>query len=521
MEFNYSRHNLKGKERFLERGLEILPGALSWFIIIGVILLSVFKPLIASVLMIALFLYWILRLLYMNIFLVLSYARLSAEIDTDWMRRIDEIDRMKPQEERPPSGAIYHLVIVPVINEMKDVLEPGILEIKNGKFPAKRILVLIALENRAQEKIQAGVREMQQKYQSDFLDFLVTVHPDDLPGEARVKGANVTYAARRAKEYFDKVNILYENIIVSCFDADTIPQKDYFSCLTYHFLINPRRTKTSYQPIPVYHNNIWDVPAFARVIDIGTSFFELVEATNPAKLVTFSSHSLSFKTLIDVGYWPVDMISDDSAIFWKAFLHYDGNYQTMPMYTTVSMDIVSGRTVFETFRGIYKQKRRWAWGVENFPVVLRAFLTFHRIPLSRKISHGFKLLESFVSWATWSFLLAFGSWLPAFFAGREFSTSTVFYIAPRIRDTIFSLSSLGILLCMLISLQMLPPQRGGQRFFKKIQHAFEWFFIPVVIVFLSALPALDAQTRLLLGKNLEFWAAGKRRGNSGKSAEIS
>ena len=27
---------------------------------------------------------------------------------------------------------------------------------------------------------------------------------------------------------------------------------------------------------------------------------------------------MSFTALVEIGYWPVDMISDDSAVFWKA-----------------------------------------------------------------------------------------------------------------------------------------------------------------------------------------------------------
>ena len=33
---------------------------------------------------------------------------------------------------------------------------------------------------------------------------------------------------------------------------------------------------------------------------------------------------MSFKALVEIGYWPVDMISDDSAIYWKAYIHYAG-----------------------------------------------------------------------------------------------------------------------------------------------------------------------------------------------------
>jgi hypothetical protein len=33
----------------------------------------------------------------------------------------------------------------------------------------------------------------------------------------------------------------------------------------------------------------------------------------------------------------------------------------------------------------------------------------------------------------------------------------------------------------------------------------------VIVVFLSALPALDAQTKLMFGKYMEFWVTEKKR----------
>jgi hypothetical protein len=521
-----------------------VPGALSWSIIIGACVFSFIKPLATALVMIIFLLYWVLRLIYMNIFLIISYGRLSVEKDTDWMSYIEAVDNhsggaaglchpqrykniksrissaihckqlenLKKTGSMPPkSKDIYHLVVVTVVKETKDIVEPCIAAIKNGVYPAERILVAIALESRANENVKRDMEDLRKKYASHFFDLMVVMHPAGLPGEAAVKGANATCAARQAAEYFKSEKIPYENIIVSCFDADTVSRPDYFSCLTYYFMITPDRARASFQPIPVYYNNIWEVPSFARIIDIGTSFFELVEATNPSKLVTFSSHSMSFKALVDVGYWPVNLISDDSAIFWKAFIYYDGNYQTVPIYTTVSMDIAQGKNSLETFVSIYKQKRRWAWGVENFPIVLRAFLKSKNIPVYKRINFSYKLLDSFVSWATWSFLLAFLSWLPAVFAGREFATSTVYYIAPRIRGTVFSLAFVGILICMAISLLLLPARGEKNRTWQAITHVFEWLSIPVVILVLSALPALDAQTRLMSARYMEFWVTDKHR----------
>ena len=554
MTFRFSRQGLTDREAALERLFEILPGATSWAILLGMLGLSFWKPILAAVLVIAFDLYWLLRLFYMTLFLILSSLRLSLEQGTDWMARVRGLDHLGAylQELRhnagraslrqrlsrwvhrrqleafvrsgltlPASEALCHLVIFTVANESCEILQAGLESLLRQRFPPERILVVLAVEERVDRTVRAGLRDVQSQYRQRFLDFLVVIHPDGLPGEARVKGANATYAAKAAGAYFNTKGISCENVIVSCFDADTVVSPDYFSCLTYAFMTCPERTRASFQPIPVYHNNIWDVPGFARVLDIGSSFFQLIEATNPEKLVTFSSHSMSFKALVEVGYWPVDMISDDSAICWKAFIHFDGRYRVVPLYVTLSMDVAAAGSWWQAAANVYRQKRRWAWGVENFPLVMRAFLNADRIPFSVKLRHGFKLFENHVSWATSAFLLSVIGWFPALFAGREFSNSVLYYSAPRMTAAIFHLASLALLATIVLSLCLLPRSRTSHPILKRIGHAVEWLLIPFFATFFSALPALDAQTRLMLGRYMEFWVAGKRRNTLGKRWSLS
>jgi len=544
VEFNYSRQNLSRKEQRLERAFGIVPGALSWLILLSMITLSVSYPLVAAVLIIAFEIYWILRLVYMTIFLWLSFFRLSLDEDTDWMKWIGEIDRLKHKTPPMPSGGenwsfkqkiadyihrkqihalktsnqeipgsenIYHLVIIPVAKEAYGIIKPSIDGILRGSYPAQRIVVCIAIEEWADELVKKGVLRIQDEFRETFMDFHVIVHPSGLPGEARVKGANTTYAAKSATQYFRDRGIPHENIIVSCFDADTVPGSDYFACLTYYFLVTSCRHQASFQPIPVYNNNIWEASSFARVLDIGSSFVQMIEATDPEKQITFSSHSMSFKTLIELGYWSRNIISDDSSIYWKAFLHFDGHYEVVPMYVTLSMDVTQADSVMKTFVNVYKQKRRWAWGVENFPIVMRGFLSARNIPLKKKMKHGFKLLERHINWATWPFLLSIVSWLPALFGDREFFSTTVYYSAPQVRSVIFQLASVSLISCILTSLLLLPKKKVKHHTLRKIRHAFEWLLVPVVSMALGAIPALDAQTRLMFGRYMDFWVTDKFR----------
>ncbi len=514
MLFEYTKENLNSDQYKLQRIFEMVPGIISWSVLLGMIILTAVNPVSAAIITIAFMLYWFLRLIYSTIFLVISFSKLNKEKKVDWLLRLKQLALGKSLTPDIRSGDVenlYHLIILPVAKEPFEVIAPSIKALSEQTFPTKKIIVFFALEETAPQETKAAVETLVREYKDIFFDFRSVTHPSNVPGEARVKGANATYAAKQAAKILNEKGIDYSNVVVSCFDSDTVVDFQYFACLTYYFLTTPNSTQASYQPIPVYNNNIWNVPAFSRVMEIGSSFFQLIESTNPEKLVTFSSHSMSFKTLVDINYWPVDMISDDSAIFWKAFLFYEGKYCVVPMYITVSMDATIGQNRWKTFVNIYKQRRRWAYGVENFPILMRGLILAKNIAFYNKLRHIFKMLEGHVSWATWGFLLTTLGWLPALLATKEFQQSTIYYNEPHIAGTIYRLSMISLVISIALSIALLPKAQVKWGWIKKVKHILEWFIMPFVIVFLSALPALDAQTRLMFGKYMEFWVTDKSR----------
>ena len=342
----------------------------------------------------------------------------------------------------------------------------------------------------------------------------MTRHPDNIPGEVKVKGANAAWGAKALKGFIDSKRIKYEHVIISCFDADTCAEKEYFGCLAYHYITNPNRTHSSYQPIPVYNNNIWHARSVARILELGSSFMQMIETMRLEKFVTFSSHSMSFKTLVDVDYWPVDMISDDSVIYWKCFLHFDGEYTVIPMYVTVSMDVATEKGILQTIVKQYKQKRRWAWGVENFPYVMLGFMKNNKIPLRKKIRRAFNILESHYTWAVWAIIITFIAPLPLIFGGVIFRQTAIGYNLPSIAAALFRVSLFTIFVCMFISIKLLPPRPKDVKPQKRIIMFIQWIFSPLVAALLGSTPAIDAQTRLMLGKYMHFYVTSKSRKNN-------
>lgn len=500
------------RDERLKRIFEIIPGFLTWMTLGSLFFLSFIRPLWVAIFVITFDLYWVIRISYLTILLVFAYRRLGREKRIDWIgeaRALGAVDGLEYSN-------VYHAVIFPAYKEGPEILGPSIDALERANYPKDKMIVVMSVEERAGDLIWENALALKEKYKDKFFHFIVTRHPSDIPGEVKVKGANATWGAKALKEFVDSKGIDHERVIISCFDADTCAEKEYFSCLAYHYIANPKRTHSSYQPIPVYNNNIWHARSIARILELGSSFMQMIETMRLEKFVTFSSHSMSFKTLVDVGYWPVDMISDDSVIYWKCFLYFDGDYSVIPMYVTVSMDVATEKGIIPTIIKQYKQKRRWAWGVENFPYVMMGFLKNPRIPLFKKIRRAFNILESHYTWAVWAIIITFIAPLPLIFGGVIFRETAIGYNLPSVAAALFRVSLFTIFVCMFISIRLLPPRPKDVKPQKRIVMIVQWLFSPLVAAALGSTPAVDAQTRLMLGKYMQFYVTSKSRKSSTK-----
>ncbi|MDP3985299.1 MAG: hypothetical protein Q8P82_00910, partial [bacterium] len=224
----------------------------------------------------------------------------------------------------------------------------------------------------------------------------------------------------------------------------------------------------------------------------------------------FSSHSMSFRMLVDVGFWEKDIVTEDSRIFLQGFFHYHGDYTVTPMYLPVSMDTVQGENYWEHLVALYKQQRRWAWGVEHFPYMMLRFKQDKQIPLRIKMKYVWNHLEGMFTWATAPILIFILGWLPLSIASGG-GTSLIVQNAPHTLEWLMRFAMVGVLASALVSLTLIPqcpPHRS--RFFWFVM-LLQWLLLPVTFILFGAFPAIDAQTRLALGKYLGFNVTKKRR----------
>jgi len=505
-------HPEKLKDRFLQRIFEILPGAITWVTLIFSVVASFFWPIAAALFIIAFDLFWLIKAIYMSTYLISAYRSKTKNEKIDWFKKLKNTPKESFPKNTPDWKDIYHLIIFPTANEPVEIIDDAFSRILNCVYDKNKIIVVLGVEERdLPERRDAKEKLVREKYGDKFFKTLVFRHPDGIAGEMKAKGANATWAAKEAKRVIDELRIKYENVIVSAFDCDTCAHPQYFAYATYLYLMAPDRERCSLQPLPMYHNNLWDASLFSRVIATSSSFWHMIESLRPERLITFSSHSMGLKALIEVDYWPVDMVSDDSVIFWKCYDYYNGHYRSIPMYMHVSLDAVVADTYWSSIVNQYKQKRRWAWGIENFPLLVRVFLENKKISVWKKIKHLFIMLDGHRSWATDSFIVVILGWLPLVVGGEVFYATVVASRLPNMTRILMTFAMVGLVVSAALGTMMLPPRPGKYGKWKSVMMVLQWIVVPVIAPFLGALPALDAQTRMMFGKYLGFYVTKKVR----------
>lgn len=473
---------------------EIIPGAISWGVILGTFLLGFFAPEIAIIFIILFDLYWMLRVFYFVIHVLAAYRTYKQTLAVDWWKKVQTMPRYEE---------IYHVVMLPFVDEELPILEGAILALLGSAYRSDRMIVVLGGEARAGAQAKASAELLQKKYADRFAGFACTVHPADIPGEIIGKGSNLKHMATELKKWIDAREIPYDNIIVSAFDVDTVAHEQYFAKLTELFLTVPNPTRTSFQPVTVFSNNIWTATAPVRIAAFGTTFWLLAELVRPERMWTFSSHSMPWRMLVDVGFWEPDLVSEDSRIFMQAFLRYDGEYRVTPVFLPAGMDTVVGSRYTASLKALYKQQRRWAWGVEHVPYMIDQFKKHPLIPTRTKMRYLFNHIEGMVTWSTAPILIFVLGYLP--FATLNGQTQSALVAnSPFTLEFMMRGATLGAFITGGMSFMFLPPRPAHIPRMQWLFMLAQWLLLPITFMLFGAFPALDAQTRMMFGKYLGF-----------------
>ena len=492
---------LEGKDRRFFRFLEIVPGVAAWGALIGIILASIYAPFFAAYFIIAFSIYWVLKTIFLSYHVRYNWKRLRHHMELDWQQMVSRFQY----------GRFHHLVIFPFWTEPKEVLEGTLDGLANSKYDLKKMIVVLAAEERVGKEAYDMALEMKEKYADRFGHFLVTSHPGDIDGEIQGKGSNVHWALHEVKDkVLDRHQIPYKDVLCSIFDVDTVIYPDYFNCLIWFFMTVENPYKSAFQPVPLFTNNLWDASALSRVMAMSSTFWQMIMQERPDKAATFSSHSVSFQALYEIGYGQANVVSEDSRIFWNLLIANNGDFEVVSLSYPIAMDATTAPTIGGTIKNIYRQHRRWTYGVENWCYLVYHFTKNKTIPLRRRLAIAALQGEGYWSLVTNPIMLFILGWAPIFLGTREFHETVLSYELPLIVRNLLIVAMLGLVVSSIISLSLTPPRPKGHSRFKYVVMAVQWIMVPMTMIVFSAIPGLDAQTRLMFGKYMGFWVTPKR-----------
>ena len=546
-----------GKRTRKYRMLEILPGALSYTMILLLFVLSFISPIVGSYYLLLIIATTLVKAVGVVYRTVQGYNATKRADKVDWHKRLadledphgsyeklmlvksrefefdEHVENLKmisvgkdlvisekelddngktPKIVFPKPNEIYHAVIMVAYNEGLDTLIPTVEAVKKSSFPNERTIFVFGYEERGGEAMRENAKILTEKFKDDFCQFIPVMHPKDLKDEIQGKGPNLNYAAGELVNYVKKAKIPIENVIVTSLDSDNKMSKWYLDYVAYQFIVHPNRQKLSYQPVSLFTNNIWDAPAPMRIIAISNSFFNIISSMRSHTLKNFASHSQPLLALSQMGFWSKKTIVEDGHQYWRSLFYFHGDYEVLPIHVAIYQDAVMEETFLKTLKAQFIQLRRWDYGASDVAYVgVRLFSKDRKsigkmsfMPLFAKFM---RLLEGHVTLAAISPMVAFGGWVPKLLNAR--SKDLLAFNLPNTISLIQIFASVGLMTTILFSLKMLPPRPKNIRK-PKIVMILQWILMPVVAIVYQSFTAFYSQTRLMTGNYIEKFDVTKK-----------
>lgn len=482
-------------EKKILRALEILPGFFSWNLILlpywGIF---VFPNFIAYFILFF-NIYWFYQSFQIAISSFISHTKIQAAKIYNWMEDVRGF---------PDWNKVRHVVIIVTYKEPVHILERTLRSLAEQEFPTNQIIPVLAMEDKeSEDERNKKYKYLNKIFGKHFENFFMTVHKLS-PGEVAGKASNEKFAALWVKDnYIQKNNLNIDYFTVSSCDADHKYHPKHFACLTYKFLDEPDRYRKFWQPVVMFYNNIWEIPAITRVPNTFMSIWNLSQITRKDKLLNTANYSLSFKLLDEVGYWDADKIPEDWGIFYKSFYKMGGGIEVEPIYLPLLADAAQSTSFWKTLKNQYNQIQRWAWGVSDDPWIIKNYFLAENINFLDKTTRLIQVLMAHFLWPVNWFIITIGLTVPTLL-NPAFGRTALGYTIPKLSSFILTIALLFLVVMIFLDNIHKPKRPKDFPLWRSLLIPLEFVLMPISGFFFGALPGLDAHTRLMLGKYIEY-----------------
>lgn len=501
------------------RIFEILPLFISLLVLSAPLTLAFFSPTLVAYFVIGYLIIWFSYILGVNFRTLAGWKLMNQHKKLPWSELNKDLESLEVTIDNPKWHAvnlarvktnigakrikpseIIQAVIIAFYNEPKEIVEATVKSVISSNYDSKKVLLILAYEAGGGPETEKTAKDLVQEYKHNFYDAMSVKHTlkDE---EIQGKGANITYAGRQLGDYISKAKIDPLKVIVTTLDADNRPDANYFAALTYTYCSTEEPLHASYQPIPMFLNNIWDAPAPMRVVATGNSFWNIMLTTRHHMLRNFSSHSQSLATLMDTDYWSVRTVVEDGHQYWRTYFRYDGDHEVFPIHLPNYQDAVLTDSYKKTLKAQFYQVRRWAYGASDIAYVAnQIFFRPNHIPKYKALAKMFRLIVGHVSWATMPLVLLLAGFPAVFLHPQSYIANQLIGLSSRIQ----MLAILFVFGSLFVSLKSLPPKPVHYKKHRTIWMILQWGYLPFVTIIYGSFAALNSQVRLAFG-----WYLGK------------
>jgi len=479
-----------------QRFLEILPGFVSWSLILFPIWGSFVFPSLVAYYVITFAVYWLYRSFSIAILSVVANFKMHASMKFNWIEYL--------KGEYPKKwDSIDHIIIIPTYQEPLTTLQRTLTALSEQTYPIKKLHIMLSFEEREGEEAHEKATLLKKEFGHHFGDLWTTNHPD-IPGEVKGKSSNTSWGAKSAKKLLiDSQGFEIEKVTITSEDADALFHKSYFASLTHDFLTTDKPFNKIWQGGIVFYNNIWKVYAPIRVLASVFSVSQLYILMRKDRLVNFSTYSTSLKHVDQIGYWDTDVIPEDYRLFFKSYFAKKGDFEVQPIFLPIYADAAEAKGFVSAMTNQYQQLQRWAWGVSDDAYIIRQYVLSEGVPFWDKTIRVFKTIEDHFLWPVNWFAITTSAILPPLL-NPVFARTALGTRLPQVTSGLLTLSLISMFVIFVIDAMNRPPRPNKRNILSYILQPIEFLLLPVIGFFFSALPGLDAHTRLMLGKYIEY-----------------
>jgi hypothetical protein len=487
--------------QFGARLFEAAPGLVTWILILAPAWIPIIFQLPGALAVAAAVLvfdvYWLLRSISVVTGVYGTLRRMRRDMAKDWLAicRLDQTAGLTDPLQ------YYHLCVIPTYTEPYHVLERTVQAIVDSNYPPE--LKMVGIITRETDKPGwENVARLKEKFGAQLKGFYHIKDPLE-PGIVVGKSAAMNWGGRWMVRVLTEEGFNLDQVLITDLDSDYRVHPQYFAWISTHHARESLRDYAIWQPVPLFHNNYWQVPMAVRIMSASTSQWQMFLHSRPHRLVAFSSYTCSLEFVRRVGYWDKDVIPEDSRFYWKAFFTFGKRFSVKSVYLPLYGDSPNSRDYASTHMSQYNQIKRWAWGITDVPYVLARLFKHPEIPLVLRIRRFMNLLLNHINWIFLPLLLMFGASVPIW-VSVDFSLTDLGQTLWSYSGILLSTTLSTVVFFLYFEILLQPPKPVGWPLWKRVGVYVQYFAYPIVGLVLSVLPALEAHTRLLFGRYLEY-----------------